>query len=1378
MADPTMVGRLAPEEGTDMAWRVTSAATLPELLPELEAAVGATASALRLDPLQRWPVLVPHHLVGEWLRLDLANRFAGGFDPDLPTLPDGLWALWQRALGPGAATFRPLSAAHLRDLILSVLVAPPAQPPVTLQPLWHYVYRTDAPPPAPPADQPDWWRRAWQLAERQAEAFLRYEWQGLDLDSTAAPGGGGKESGGAFHLAWQRELRALLLGPAGLRARLWPDRRTLGELASLPLPAANHQGPDGRGGLPPLIIAFGFDFLPPLAITLLQQLAQITTVALFLLDTGARAVADESVAGDEPGSEAEGGLEAALEKGDPFELWREPFRATCRWLARAGLAVPPDGNERRAAGLAAATPATVATEGASPPQGAEGAGTTRAVQGSAGAGRDLPLLARVQAGLRGRSTALRARRAARDPSLQIWSCPGPAREAETVVQILAGQATRAGPAQMRLNEIAMLLADPATSLPLVVEALQRVGLPHQVVGQPEPAPGPYRRGVEALFDLVEEGFTRQAVFRVLANPCWQRTRRADPSMVEAWHRWAAELGIFAGFTPADKCRACELPGRPPCRRCDEPEPPAPADAQRQVPPGRRSPAHTWQLALRRLRLGRLMEPRAYHPAEPHLPLVEGCAPYQDLATGETDTLAAFSVGVEILAHLASALGHPDDVRPCRDWAALLGRLIETGLAVRPDHPEDLAERSGVVGAIERLTELDPLFPSGIPFRLARQLVAAGASGASLTAAGGLLPPFTGGLTVAPLAAAATLPWSQIFIVGLGEGTFPGGGGRSSIDLAQPPPGEPTWQPGLEAVGPEAIQRQALLQALLAARRQVVLTFSCLDPVKEAPLNPSSVLLQLQEWVKAHLLPADDPFPFAVVPTAPLSVRFLCEAPAPGCDPAGPATRIAWLAALRLAASDPDGPLAGHPDLPRWLAEAEARAEALRPPLQEDAAPPGTISLWTSTLSEFLEDPASAVVRRWIRREQEEDDEEWEGIVASPLITEPSAAARLLRRVLQQRFTGTAAAAVDEAAFFARAYAWEQARSATPDGLWGEIERHVLTERFVGLARRTAEALGGVRPGGPVLETITLGRYLTVERGTVLPSLSVRVRVPPAPLLPPVPVGPVGSTPARSAALGQTEPAERSGPTALSSLVARFGAAERPGAPAPSAEAGPEPAGAGGEVEIALEVNGRLPLTWQDGEILHALVFRDEDELGPKAFRSDGRLNSLPRFLLGPVLTFLAILWRQEADDGRYRLPGGICRELHLHQIAPDAHRVIACRPPAEAARRYLTDLCQDYLAQRTCEDLRLKGINQLGFPPEGPAESYAARLAEALARGRWEVDFYSPLLQTMDPPAVPADAFAKVQRRLVPLWERLTAVGAAKGPVGAGGSSAATEDEA
>jgi exodeoxyribonuclease V gamma subunit len=283
--------------------------------------------------------------------------------------------------------------------------------------------------------------------------------------------------------------------------------------------------------------------------------------------------------------------------------------------------------------------------------------------------------------------------------------------------------------------------------------------------------------------------------------------------------------------------------------------------------------HTWEQALRRLRWGQILETpeTAGGAAEPGF---AGIAPFADLAAADRESVSRFTRTVEGLARAVRMLRSPP-TRPAREWARALRSAVEAHLAAPPD---DAASESGLRRLREVLARLEGLDlatgPSArrrgaggveIGLGLVREALADGLSSGSSRTGNVLL----GGLTVLPLAAPLRpLPFRVVFVAGLGEQAFPGAEQPDSLDLrkARPQPGDLTLPETNSAL---------FLEALCSARERLVLSYVDRDLQKDRELRPSQLLADLEAAVRTELLPADAGSRDRLVSRVPLHASDPC-----------------------------------------------------------------------------------------------------------------------------------------------------------------------------------------------------------------------------------------------------------------------------------------------------------------------------------------------------------------------------------------------------------------------------------------------------------------------------------------------------------------------
>jgi hypothetical protein len=224
------------------------------------------------------------------------------------------------------------------------------------------------------------------------------------------------------------------------------------------------------------------------------------------------------------------------------------------------------------------------------------------------------------------------------------------------------------------------------------------------------------------------------------------------------------------------------------------------------------------------------------------PQFQGVIPFADLASGDREQLDAFCRALEELLPLLVRLRTL--TTSGEDWADVLRALVDHFLDVPDERPGEASVRDALFEALERLKRLDALREgkSGVPLTLVREFVQENLE--TLRATTGEF--LTGGVTISALQPLLPVPFRIIYILGLGEGLFPGLGTLPTYDLRS-----------RERCGgdtrPAETNRYLFLQALLSAREKVYLLYNCRELQKDQVLHPSSPILQLRRYLEEHIL---------------------------------------------------------------------------------------------------------------------------------------------------------------------------------------------------------------------------------------------------------------------------------------------------------------------------------------------------------------------------------------------------------------------------------------------------------------------------------------------------------------------------------------------
>ncbi len=577
-----------------------------------------------------------------------------------------------------------------------------------------------------------------------------------------------------------------------------------------------------------------------------------------------------------------------------------------------------------------------------------------------------------------------------DGSVAFLACPSPRREAEAVATAIWRLMESAPPERpLGFSDIAVL----------VPPAQEEAYLAHLQAAFLETRRIPWTRGdgassvlartveaAELLLDLPGSGFTRAAVLRVLSHPAL----RAGEATPGAWARWCEALGIVRGVDRED-WRDTYLD----------------------------TDALNWDQGLRRMALGAFMAEGAELEAD-------------------GDAYAVFSGAdlPEAGAFLAQARGLVAEARALRDLRAPLGTWLERLDAylagwLQGDDELVLKAVERVRTFLRRLGELAPegLDLPGLGFEAARHLAGEALGRLKAEHPSVLLR----GVVVSSYAPMRAIPCRAVFLMGMGEGVFPGRDVRRPLDLRAK--GRRRGD-----VSQTEKDKYLFLETLLCAREHLVCSYVAKDELSGEDLEPSSLFKEFRELAGRYVAPGArdrltvthplrryDPAYFPGLLGGPGGLACYAEvaeheafALALGRD-----LRQAGPVAMPAALGDLGAPAALQARLDTWLAHPGRGASAPRPPRR----------LTLSDLRAWLECPLSGAARVRLGLGQG-GVEDRAAVEDEPFATGFLDRYGLLREVALE----AARAGSDPEAPYDRAVRRLQARAEAPFGLFGARER--------------------------------------------------------------------------------------------------------------------------------------------------------------------------------------------------------------------------------------------------------------------------------------------------------------------------------------------------
>lgn len=524
------------------------------------------------------------------------------------------------------------------------------------------------------------------------------------------------------------------------------------------------------------------------------------------------------------------------------------------------------------------------------------------------------MLERVQASIRKRTGDVGAVEM-QDASIQIVGAPGVRREVEMAYNAILGAVWKPEGSGDRpwgdcsFSDIAVLVPDMATYRPVIESVFDaRDQIPYGLIDASASDSSVYLAGFRALMSLVREGLSRETVFGVLDNACVQRALKFTAKDVSDWRRYAQEIGAFDGFDGAKHHQNV-----------------------------------SWNRALARLRLGLVADDRS------DLPVWQG---------GE-DSALKFSEVVEMLYRELTPLAEAklrcapsevtENMSDRQNWADSLHRIAGEFLAVGNDEPLEESVRRQLFQTLRALDKIEG--PQSLDFvvEAVEEFV-----GGIKCQHGGYL---THGVTIAGLQPMRPVPFKQVFVLGMGEGLFPGRDSDTTLEIRGA-------RRRLGDTKPSEVKKYLFLETLMATRERLVLSYPCHDIVKDAEQFPSGMICELKSFVEKGILPEGQKFKEVKLPLLERGEpdRKLEE---------NPVEPIAWKKewfsgiiptysnvergiAQQIEDRKDQPPTAPENVPPRGDPTATARSDSGKSPRQ---------TLTAKELAEFLESPLKAVLHR-------------------------------------------------------------------------------------------------------------------------------------------------------------------------------------------------------------------------------------------------------------------------------------------------------------------------------------------------------------------------------------------------------------------------------
>ncbi|MBI3723258.1 exodeoxyribonuclease V subunit gamma [bacterium] len=389
-----------------------------------------------------------------------------------------------------------------------------------------------------------------------------------------------------------------------------------------------------------------------------------------------------------------------------------------------------------------------------------------------------------------------------DDSFRVLACPSIAREVEIVaseIWELVRSAHAAG-RKLRFNEMAILIAgrdQDAYRSQIAAVLPQAHEIPVSSAALFRPQESRALEAVRLLLDLPLGTFKRDELLRLLVHP--NVLALVPDAESDKWLEWCDELEILAGADRADLAATYV-----------------------------RGDLYNWDQGLKRLALGAFMSgERSRDPSFVRI----GGEDYLPLDHAQDELSSAASLILLARGLLADARAARAGSHTLTEWADYFQRLVSGYLAPTEDDEEKIL---GI--AARRLRALEDLDFDARPvsYRIAYELALAAIDSLGENRGRDLAD----GVVVAPLLPGRPIPFKAVFVLGLGEGSFPAKDRVDLLDLraTERRPGD---------VSPQERDRLTFLETLAATRERLTLSYVARDATTGERLAPSSVVREVE-----------------------------------------------------------------------------------------------------------------------------------------------------------------------------------------------------------------------------------------------------------------------------------------------------------------------------------------------------------------------------------------------------------------------------------------------------------------------------------------------------------------------------------------------------
>ncbi|PJZ24852.1 exodeoxyribonuclease V subunit gamma [Leptospira hartskeerlii] len=412
----------------------------------------------------------------------------------------------------------------------------------------------------------------------------------------------------------------------------------------------------------------------------------------------------------------------------------------------------------------------------------------------------------------GRSDYKAASRLLPDESLQILEAPGKVREVEALFHHILSILSESK--ETKLTDFGIFCSDLSEYRPALefvfeggiqAKLSEKSGssiktLPYSIRDVIASETSAYISGILSLFALLSKERSRADIFKLLKNPCFQSKWEVEPSWVEEWAKFSEDLELYQDDSLID----------------DQPL------------------AFSFRKGFLRLAAGNILSAEE----EEDLPI----SPFDSGSGSLVSTWIGIWKRVSFLLEEFSSLVSDPKVSGEKILDSLSDLLREL-FSSPSSNPIEVELEKNIIDSLYELRAVD-WDPKGFGDRLKFLESFFKQTGGEIQVRKGQY--LTGGITVSSLQPMRPIPFRHVYILGLGEGLFPGTDDTSAFNLRHLAPREGD-------INVRGLNQSLLYETILSAKQSLVISFVAEDITKDESIAPSSSLLLLEQALKENIL---------------------------------------------------------------------------------------------------------------------------------------------------------------------------------------------------------------------------------------------------------------------------------------------------------------------------------------------------------------------------------------------------------------------------------------------------------------------------------------------------------------------------------------------